>query len=151
MSAFSFTGRVGFRSSVSDAKGPPGEAAILALNPRRVEGIRAATQWSRVEPGSLNLEVGDDVVPSLHALTPTWIEDGSSVVYPAGYEHIPKLRGAYLYYLAEAHANAKTEQVLVRTARNALLRRVELFAPLSLKDVFGLRSGDTLKVVVSAI
>jgi hypothetical protein len=151
MSDFSFTGRVGFRSSLPDARGPPGEATILSLNPRRADGIRSATGWSQVEPGSLNLEVGNEVVPALHKLTPTWTEDGSTVIYPPGLEHIPKKRGAYFYFLAQAHAKGKTEQVLVRTSRNPLPRRVELFAPISLKVVFELVMADPVEVVVHAI
>ena len=151
MSTLSFTGSFRPRSSLPGAKGPPGEATILALNPQRTGGIRSATGWSHVQPGSLNLEVGDDVVPSLHRLTPTWTEDGATVVYPPGWEHIPKTRGAYLYFVAEAHAKSKSEKVLVRTARNPLPRRIELFAPVSLTEVFGLEQGDLVKVVVHAI
>ena len=151
MSKLSFAGRVSFRSSLPNASGPPGESKILSLNPRRVDGICSATGWSQVEPGSLNLGVGVEVVPALHELTPTWTEEGSAVIYPPGFEQIPKRRGAYFYYFAQARAKGKTEQVLVRTSRNPLRGRVELFAPVSLKANLGLVAGDQVDIEIPAI
>ena len=95
--------------------------------------------------------VGSEVVPSLQRLTPTWVEEGSTVTYPPGLERIPKNRGAYFYYLAEAHAKGKSQPVLVRTSRNPLPKLVELFAPSSLKAALGLASGDLVEVLVHAI
>jgi hypothetical protein len=37
--------------------GPPGEKAILKLNPERLERIVEATGWCNLEPGTLNLEL----------------------------------------------------------------------------------------------
>ncbi len=151
MSALRFTGTVGFRSSLPNASGPPGETEVLALNPQRVTGILRVTGWTALEPGSLNLSVSNDVIDSLKKLTPTWEEDGATVIYPPGFEHIPRKRGAYLYFLAEAQVSGKRQQVLVRTARNALGSRVELFAPVSLRSYFGLQQKNWVVVEVNAI
>jgi hypothetical protein len=151
MSALRFTGVVGFRSSGSNPSGPPGERAVLALNPQRAEGIVNATGWARLEPGSLNLSVSNEVIDQLKLLKPVWEEAGSSVAYPAPYEHIPRLREAYLYYLGEAQVAGKRQQVLIRTARNALPGRVELFAPISLRTHFGLNERDRVTVEAHAI
>ena len=151
MSALRFVGYVSFRSSLPNAGGPPGEVAIHSLNPQRETQICALTGWPRLEPGSLNLDVQDDVVPKLKALAPTWEEDGNTVIYPPSLEHIPKGRGAYLYYLGESQSGGKHQQVLVRTSRNPLPRRVELFAPIKLKSYFGLNAKDRVTVDVHAI
>lgn len=151
MSGLTFKGVVYFRSSLPNAKGPPGEAAILALNPQRKTQILAATGWPQLEPGSLNLKVPGDVVEALMHLRPTWIEDGSTVLYPPPLSHIPKLRAAYLYFLATAQGSDKHQQVLVRRAQNPLPGVVELFAPVNLTEFFGLVSGDQLRVDAHAI
>ena len=151
MTVLRFRGAVGFRSSGPNPTGPPGETALHALNPQRVEGIRGATGWPKLEPGSLNLSVPNDVVDHLIALAPSWTEDGGTVVYPPPFEHIPALRQAYLYYLGEAQVSGKRQQVLVRSARNPLPGRVELFAPISLCKYFGLAEGDRVAVEVLAI
>jgi hypothetical protein len=151
MSGLTFNGAVYFRSSLPNASGPPGEAAILALNPQRKERILAVTGWPNLEPGSLNLKVAADVLEALMDLQPAWIEDGSTVVYPASLSHIPKIRIAYLYFLGTAHARGKDYQVLVRRAQNPVPGTVELFASVELRTFFGLMSGDQIKVDMHAI
>ena len=150
MSALRLTGTVEFRSSLPNASGPPGETKILSLNPQRKTGILGVTQWPSLEPGSLNLAVSNEVIYKLKKLTPTWEEDGAAGTYPLGFEHIPRKRGAYLYYLAEAQAFGKRQAVLVRTARNALGGRDELFAAVSLRGHLGLREKDCVVVEVNA-
>jgi hypothetical protein len=150
MSTLVFNGVVEFRSSLPNASGPPGETAVLALNPQRIAAIREITGWDRLQPGSLNLSVDDAAVGHLKSLKPTWTEPGSSVRYPPNYAHIPRLRGAYLYYLGNVAVRDKTQEVLIRTAANGIANRVELFAPDSLVMRFGLSAGDLVTVTVPA-
>jgi hypothetical protein len=145
-----FDGRVQFRSSVSPGMGPPGEAEILALNPERERRIRSVTGWPRLQAGSLNLTVKPDVLEALAKFPPTLVEDGTAISYPSPYAHIPKVRGAYLYYAATFRLDELSEGVLVRRARNPVPGRVELFAAISLKDTFGLSAGSQVKVEVHA-
>ena len=151
MSALTFKGKVYLRSSLPNASGPPGEAAILALNPQRIEKIVEVTGWPNLEPGSLNLQVAEGVLQALMDLKPRWIEDGSTVVYPPSLSHIPKIRIAYLYFLGTARATGKHQEVLVRRAQNPVPGVVELFAPVKLKEFFGLMSGDQLTVHMYAV
>lgn len=106
----------------------------------------AVTGWAHLEPGSLNLRVPSGVLEALMNLTPAWLEDGSTVVYPALFSHIPRRRAAYLYFLGTARTGAKSHQVLVRRAQNPVPEIVELFAPLKLRKFFGLVSGDQIAV-----
>jgi hypothetical protein len=150
MSALSFTGILAFRSSRPNASGPPGEAEVLTLNPQRSATICKITGWDRLQAGSLNLTVPNGVVDDLKALKPTWTELGRSVNYPPQYAYIPLRREAYLYYLADAAAHDKQQEVLVRTAKNPIAGRVELFASLSLVTSLGLGEGDPVTVKVRA-
>jgi hypothetical protein len=146
------SGVVGFRSSKPNFNGVAGEATIQALNPQRVEKILSLTGWKQLEPGTLNLEVGDQAAEDLLSLTPLWVEDGSTVIYPPGLQHIPIARIAYLYFSGLAQDSGKSQDVLVRRAKNpAVLGRVELYAPISLKGYFGLNERDSLKVKMHAI
>ena len=149
MPTLTFRGTVNLRSSAG-AGGPPGETEILRLNPQRKDGILKATGWDKLEPGSLNLDVATNVVEELGKLAPLWTEDGSTVVYPAAYAHIPKTRAAYWYYSATASGTGKSQSVLVRRAKNPLPGRIELFAPIKLRSYFGLTAGDRLKVDIHA-
>jgi len=142
-----FKGRVGFRSS-KGGDGPPGETAILDLNPQRRIKILEATGWSRLEPGSLNLDVDNSSFDLLLKQTPLLVEPSETIVYPEPYAQIPARRKAYLYYAATARAKNKTYAVLVRRAKVPGPIRVELFAPESLKAFFGLLEGDTVEVEV---
>jgi hypothetical protein len=142
-----FTGRVQFRSSVKP-DGPPGESEILSLNPQRRVDILRTTGWSRLEDGTLNLIVRDDVVDGLLEHKPLLIEDAKTVVYPSQWKHVPLKREAYYYYRATAVAKGKRQEVLVRRAKVALPRRVELFAPISLKQLFPLADRDRVVVEI---
>ena len=148
--SFTFEGEVQFRSSVSPGMAPPGESEVLALNPEREDRIRAVTGWDRLQAGSLNLTVKNDVLDALLKFERTLIEDGAIIRYPAPYERIPKLRGAYLYYSATFKVAEGTEPVLVRRAQNPVSGRVELFAGISLKETFGLSAGHKVSVEVHA-
>ena len=143
-----FEGKVQFRSSVTPGVGPPGEAELLVLNPEREQRIRSVTGWLRLQPGSLNLTVKPEVLEALAKFFPALIEDGTTITYPAPYAHIPKTRGAYLYYAALLRSGESSERVLVRRARNPVPGRVELFAAISLKETFGLSAGNQVKVEV---
>jgi len=145
-----FTGSVNFRSSIGNTNGVPGETAIHVLNPQRESGILKATGWDRLEPGSLNLNVTPGVVDALGERIPLWVEDGKDVVYPDACRHIPLIREAYWYYSATVSGSGKSRDVLVRRAKNPLPGRVELFAPIKLRDYFGLAAGDKLQVEVHA-
>lgn len=142
-----FTGKVQFRSSIRPGIGPPGEAEVLALNPERATRILAATGWDRLEPGSLNLGVENSVVEALLNMKPSLVESSASVRYPAPYQHIPASKRAYHYYRAVADIRSMTQDVLVRRAlMNPVSGRVELFAPVRLKQQFGLAAGDSVTV-----
>jgi hypothetical protein len=92
-----FEGMVSSRSSTS-AAGPPGEQVILELNPERREKLLELTSWRSLYPGTLNLEVDDAVLELLRDSETAWVEDAHEVRYPDSWQHIPKLRKAYLYY-----------------------------------------------------
>src|SRR3989344_8320069 len=143
-----FQGKVQFRSSVRPG-GPPGETEVQCLNPQRVTQILDATGWDRLELGSLNLSVEDSVVGSLLKYTPALIEDGAGVKYPQQYQHIPILRKNYYYYSGVACVNSKNQEVLIRRAQNPIRGRVELFAPVKLKDYFGVTNGDEVTVEIN--
>jgi CTP-dependent riboflavin kinase len=138
-----FEGIVGSRSSKEGApRGPVGEAEILALNPQRRTAILAATGWSDLVPGTLNLEVEQRVVEGLLSCSPLIHEKGENVRYPEPYTHIPRLRVGYLYYRALIRSGDKSASVLIRRAINPLPRRVEAFAEGRLRELLGLSDGD---------
>ena len=140
-----FKGRVSSRSSANLA-GPPGERAILELNPERYEKLLELTGWSRLESGTLNLEVADAVVDGLLQTEPLWVEDASRVRYPMQWSHIPRRREAYLYYEATASAHEREIEVLVRRARIPVRGRVELYADKSIRHALLVSDGDEIKV-----
>jgi hypothetical protein len=151
MPGITIKGFVQFRSSLTEPPGPVGEKEILALNPQRMTQILNVTCWSTLEPGSLNLKVGPGVVEALGSLRPAWRENGASVIYPAQYANIPKVRQAYLYFLGTASRDGRAQQVLVRRAQNPLAGVVELFAPVKLTQFFGVVAGDEITVQINAI
>lgn len=110
--------------------------------------ILFATQWSRLESGSLNLRVSGEVLDTLKTHEPTIEEEGSTVHYPKPYQHIPELRKKYLYYFAIARANDTQAEVLVRRAENPVPNRLELFAEVNLRDFLGVQDGDELTVEI---
>jgi hypothetical protein len=147
-----FQGRVQFRSSSGPraGSGPPGESEVQQLNPGRERRIREVTGWDRLTAGSLNLAVADSVVQELARYEPMLVEPSADIVYPAGYEYIPRLRGAYWYYPARAEKCGILESVLVRRAQVPLAGIVELFSPKSLKSRFPLDANDLLTVEILA-
>ena len=148
--AMTFPGRVYSRSSTpSSQPGPPGEAEIHQLNCQRKRKVRKKTGWKCLEPGSLNLCVGNDVVAQIAKMRSLICERPEEIKYPPGWEHIPECRGGYRYYSAAAMAGHETQEVLVRTgATNPLPNCVELFAEVNLRKRFGLRDGDKIRVTV---
>lgn len=148
-----FSGRVQLRSSGDPlaGSGPPGESEVQRLNPEREVRILKATGWQSLAPGSLNLEVHDQVLDDLGQLTPVIREPGSEVIYPSPFQHIPNVRREYWYYRGVAWYGESRENVLVRRAAHPVPGRVELFAAIHLGERFGLKAGDSLRVeVVSA-
>ena len=143
-----FTGVVRFRSSVNPNLGPPGETEIQELNPSRRETILAITGWPTLASGTLNLEVENLVIEALERIEPLWTEDLSTVVYPESYKHIPTIREFYDYYSATAIMNVVKQEILVRKAKNPVPNRVELLAPVSLTELYGLEEGQRLSVTV---
>lgn len=109
--------------------GPPGESEVLALNPQRTKAILKATGWNTLAPGTLNLKVEAEVVHALLLHAPAITEPADSIVYPAEYAHIPKMRRGYLYYHAKLSYGGKSEWGLVRRACNPLQRRVKYLPP----------------------
>lgn len=140
-----FTGRVSSRSSVA-TNGPPGEKAILELNPQRRVRILTLTGWPSLEPGTLNLEVDAGVLDLLQQAQTSLLEDARTIVYPDPWKSIPTRRKAYLYYKATASTSAASAAVLVRRAEIPVQGRVELFAAQNLRTALALRDGDLLEV-----
>ena len=136
-----FKAKISSRSS-SHASGPPGETKILRLNPLRREMILAKTGWNGLVEGTLNLEVNKDVVSKLLKREPDIREPGDSVIYPFKFQHIPKLRKAYLYIRGTISKGNHSEDVLFRTAENPLPTRLEAFAPVRLRDSLRIADGD---------
>lgn len=136
-----FDGKVGSRSSTVSG-GPPGEAEVLGLNPERRERILAATGWTDVCPGTLNLEVTEDGVHRLLLCTPTIRERGEDVRYPPGrYAGISNVRVGYLYYIGSITSGDETETVVFRRACNPLPKRIEVFSQVKLRERLKLSDG----------
>ena len=104
--------------------------------------ILRATGWDVLSPGTLNLEVDEQVVDGLISLRPVIREPGSEVRYPEPYQHIPQYRIAYLYFRGSVRSDAGSEDVLFRTTENPLRTLIEAIAPLSLRKRLGLLDGD---------
>jgi hypothetical protein len=148
-----FIGQYDPRSSATGTRQPnqpPGESEIQQLNPGRRARIVAATGWSNLVPGSLNLRVERSVVEELASRQPLIEEPGSEIVYPAPHQRIPILREAYWYYAAVASKVETQEPVLVRRAKVPLWTVVELFAACALTARLALRPGDPVSVQVLA-
>jgi hypothetical protein len=140
-----FIGRVFARSSTGKG-GPPGEKAILELNPERRERILELTGWRSLEAGTLNLAVDDTVLDLLRQSEPDMTEDASTILYPEPWKHIPAIRKAYLYYKATACAPLSSAEVLVRRAQIPVPGRVELFAAQNIRTTLKVSDGDLLQV-----
>jgi Domain of unknown function DUF120 len=140
-----FEGMVSSRSSTS-AAGPPGEQVILELNPERREKLLELTFWRSLYPGTLNLEVDDAVLELLRDSETVWVEDAHEVRYPDSWQHIPKLRKAYLYYQGTARSAGFSIDVLIRRAENPVPGRVELFAPESIRRSLNINDGDRITI-----
>ena len=148
-----FTGKVASRSSLKPVDIPPaniapGESKIQELNPQRRETILTLTHWRDLAAGSLNLAILDGVLSDLDSITPIWIEDCRYVTYPAGFEHIPKLRVAYFYFYGEAKRSNCAQEILVRKAKIPVEGVVELLAPVNLREHFELSDDDLLHIEV---
>ena len=144
-------GRVESRSSSAFFRDcdAPSESKIHRLNPRRRKRIREKMKrWRCLEPGSLNLGVDGETLDRLMEVKELIFEPHDEVEYPPGWQHIPKRRGGYKYYLATATVKGETQEVLVRRAINPLPGRIELFAAVNLRDRFRLRDGNEIKVAV---
>lgn len=128
--------------------GPPGEAVIMKLNPSRADKMKKSMNWNDIVEGSLNIIVSESVVHELLLCEPVFKECGNEILYPDGFQHIPKLRVGYLYYAGVAKANGKQYPVLVRRACNALLDRVELFSNVMLRSFLCIADNDTLSVEI---
>jgi len=147
-----FTGKV-YPRSTNKTNGPPGEAAILKLNPDRKARILKETGWKDLFPGSLNLkDVEERIVHILLLHDPLIKECANSITYPKGWENISKRRVGYLYYRAVLTHQKKWENILIRRACNPLRNRLEAFAQDKLRDKLGLEDDDevTCKVDIWA-
>lgn len=102
----------------ADPTKPPGESAILALNPKREAAILKATGWAHLCPGTLNIRVEPQDLGSILLLNPSIKESPDDVIYPTRWAHIPKLRAGYLYYSGELHWASGSVDVLFRRACN---------------------------------
>ncbi len=149
LDTFTFKGEVTFRSSKAGGGGPPGEAELLRINPKREVELCACIGWIRLEPGSLNLRVEDGVVERLGHLCECYFEHPSLIKYPNGKSRIPNLRGGYLYYRAVIRASERTEPALIRRAKDRPLNNlVEAYSPVRLVHVLDLQEGSCVEVEV---
>ena len=146
-----FAGTVRLRSTSADPRkrrGPAGEAEVFRCNPQRKRRIMEVTRWRDVFKGTLNLDVDDGVVAGLKNMKELFPERPEDIRHPTN-PTIPERRGGYHYYEATASVRGKTQEVLVRRARNPHDERcVELVAPVKLMDHFGLRDGSQVEVTV---
>ena len=138
-----FSATISSRSS-KNTQGPPSESEILALNPQRCEMILNTTGWDKLFPGTLNLEVDEEIVHRLLLCTPLIREDASDIRYPDGSTHIQKLRVGYLYYTGRIERRGKKVSVLIRRACNPLKKRLEAFSQERIRDVLILSEGETV-------
>lgn len=136
-----FTATVSSRSTAR-LGGPPGEAKILELNPGRRQLLLGATGWGHIYPGSLNLEVVEDVICQLASCKPLVCEKADTIHYPEPYSRIPRLRDGYLYYFAVISRGNKEAAALMRRARNPIPTRIEAFSDRFLREHLGLTDGD---------
>lgn len=143
------TGHPSFRSSIRSG-GPPGERDIIKLNPQRRENILRITGWTELEPGTLNVDLDRAQFDQLTSEIAIWIEDGASVVYPPNYQHIPKKREAYFYYLGKLHFKGETRAVVVRRAKVPGPIRVEVYAAENLSSSLELKNGEAIRLEISA-
>lgn len=136
-----FNAIVSSRSSTKKG-GPPGESEIMLLNPQRLELILQYTEWTKLEKGTLNLEVEANVVQELKYQKPLVREPGNQVKYPERYSQIPRRRQAYLYFRGTITYNNISVDVLFRMAENPLPNRLEAFAAIHLRKKLDLADGD---------
>lgn len=131
-----------FSRSSKSAEGPPGERDLLDLNPGRVEGILAHCGWSRIEPGTLNLSLQFEFDDVAQAIAPAFYEAGAGVVYPEGFQHIPKARVGYWYYTGYVHYQGKQVPVLFRRAVTPNSADViEVFAENAVRETLAVEDG----------
>jgi hypothetical protein len=124
--------------------GAPGEAEIQARNPDRGARILRATGWSKLEPGSLNLDVHKDAVHRLLLCEPVLRESAETFSYPPGdYAHIPSLRVGYLYFPGFLVKGIRVP-VLFRRAMNPIPRLIEAFSAESLRATLALSDADVI-------
>ena len=129
--------------------GAPRESKISGLNPLRETRIREKMDWKRLEPGSLNLGVDCKTADKLLKVKEVIYEHPDEIKYPDGWQHIPKKRGGYKYYLATATVRGETQEVLVRRgAIEPLSELIELFAEVNLRVHFQLKDDDRIQVTV---
>lgn len=129
---------------------PPGEAEVLRMNPHRAGRLCEVTGWSRLEPGTLNLVIEEKPFVAMKCISPAFVEDGASIVYPPEFAHIPKERGPYLYYRARATVGERSEEVLVRRPTNPISTTIELYAAVKLMDALNIGNGDSVTVEIRA-
>ena len=110
--------------------------------------ILAKTGWKKLVEGTLNLEVYEDVVRQILIKKPTIREPSNSVTYPSKFQHIPKIRKAYLYFKGTISKGNHSENVLFRTAENPLPNRLEAFAPVKLRENLSITDGDQVDCVI---
>jgi len=139
-------GVVSSRSSRGSG-GPPGETEVMRLNPQREQKLLEITGWSRLAPGTLNVECSETGLADVFArLKPLWHEPWESVTYPRKYRRIPQKRGGYLYYGAALVFAGQEAPIVVRRAVNPLKKRIEVYAETNLKEALGIADDDVVSI-----
>ena len=110
----------------------------------------AASGWSTLYPGSLNLGVPEDVVHRLLLYKAVYAEDGFNIQYPEKYAYIPLKRIGYLYFSATLSKEKDSEQILVLLLRacNPLTNSVELFAEHQLCQTVDIQDGHVVYCII---
>lgn len=133
----------------ADSAKPPGESAILALNPKREAAILRVTGWAHLYPGTLNVRVEPQDLESILLLSPLIKELPGDLVYPTRWAHIPKLRGGYLYYSGELRwVNGSTDVLFRRACNPSSLCCLEVFASSRLREHPGVDDDTKVYCVV---
>ncbi|MDH1443985.1 methyltransferase domain-containing protein [Pseudomonas sp. GD03721] len=134
-----------FSRSSTQAGGPPGERELLELNPDRHAGILNITGWPTLYAGTLNLQIRFNFEEVAKNIAPLFYENGSDVIYPQEYAHIPALRIGYWYYQGYVQFKGKRSAVLFRRAVTPNAQDVvEVIAAQSLRETLELSDAQEL-------
>lgn len=131
---------------------PPSEAELITKygreNKNRISTILEITNWTRIEPGTLNVEVDTLDFDRLLSLDAAMVEPGETVFYPVPYKHIPLEREEYYYYKALLKAQNDTIVLVRRPKTTPLKGRLEIFSEVHLRNLFGIQDNENIELEI---